>query len=90
MPGGWPRPRARSPGVREWLREGHPPDLATVERVLAVAAGAAPGTDIGAGRSVRRSKGVLRLEAPPGRDAGASWDDVCGVGDGLGEASATL
>lgn len=82
-----PGPLARR-AVREWLREGHPPDLATVERVLAVAAGAAPGTDIGAGRSVRRSKGVLRLEAPPGRDAGASREDVCGS-DGLGEASDT-
>jgi tRNA(Ile)-lysidine synthase len=48
--------------VREWLREGHPPDLATVERVLSVAAGAALAADIGAGRSVRRSRGTLRLE----------------------------
>jgi tRNA(Ile)-lysidine synthase len=52
--------------VRAWLRcssdsEHHPPDAATVERVLAVARGEAKGTDVGGGRRVTRSKGRLRL-----------------------------
>ena len=48
--------------LRDWLRCGHPPDLATVERVLSVAAGETLAADVGSGRSVRRSKGRLRLE----------------------------
>jgi len=43
--------------VRRWLRDGpelHPPDAATVERVLAVARGEAVACDIGGGRAVRR------------------------------------
>jgi len=56
-----PSPLGRR-AVREWLRYDHPPDLATVERVLAVAAGGVLATDVGGGRSVRRSKGRLRLE----------------------------
>ncbi|HUR23127.1 MAG TPA: tRNA lysidine(34) synthetase TilS [Acidimicrobiales bacterium] len=50
--------------VRRWLTEGldHPPDAATVERVLAVAHGMARGTDVGAGRRVARTRNVLRLE----------------------------
>lgn len=56
-----PLPLARR-AVREWLRDDHPPDLATVERVLAVATGDVPGTDVGAGRAVRRSQGRLRLQ----------------------------
>ena len=50
--------------VRRWLRSGdeqHPPDGATVERVLAVARGAAVACEVGGGRSVRRSRGRLRL-----------------------------
>ncbi|MGQ0831150.1 MAG: tRNA lysidine(34) synthetase TilS [Microthrixaceae bacterium] len=50
--------------VRRWLRTGseqYPPDAATVERVLAVARGEAVGCEVGAGRSVRRSNGRLRL-----------------------------
>jgi tRNA(Ile)-lysidine synthase len=52
--------------VRNWLRcssdsEHHPPDAATVERVLAVAKGDAKGTDVGAGRRVTRTKGRLQL-----------------------------
>lgn len=53
--------------VREWLRCGHPPDLATVERVLAVASGESLATDVGSGRSVRRSRGRLRLEQAGGQ-----------------------
>jgi tRNA(Ile)-lysidine synthase len=47
--------------VRRWLHDGHPPDLAAVERVLAVARGEAVGTDVGGGRTVRRSGGLLAL-----------------------------
>lgn len=50
--------------VRRWLRSGvehHPPDAATVERVLAVARGEAEGCEVGEGRSVRRRQGRLNL-----------------------------
>jgi tRNA(Ile)-lysidine synthase len=51
--------------VRAWVREGtgsdHPPDAATVERVLAVARGEARGTEVGGGWSVARTEGRLRL-----------------------------
>jgi tRNA(Ile)-lysidine synthase len=52
--------------VRSWLAtvdpDRHPPDRATVERVLAVARGEATATDAGAGWRVRRSSGRLLLE----------------------------
>jgi tRNA(Ile)-lysidine synthase len=50
--------------VRSWLAEGqdHPPDAATVERVLAVARNEATATDVGAGRRVARTRNILRLE----------------------------
>jgi tRNA(Ile)-lysidine synthase len=49
--------------IRIWLHDGeHPPDAATVERVLAVARMEAEGCEIGNGRSVRRSGGRMRLE----------------------------
>lgn len=50
--------------VRRWLRvgdEAHPPDAATVARVLAVARGDAVACDVGGGRHVRRSRGRLVL-----------------------------
>jgi len=52
--------------VRAWLRcgsdaEHHPPDAATIERVLAVARGGAKGTDVGGGRRVTRTQGRLVL-----------------------------
>lgn len=50
--------------VRAWLRTGdelHPPDAATVARVLAVARGEAVACEVGGGRSVRRSRGRLQL-----------------------------
>ncbi len=50
--------------VRRWLRHGaehHPPDAATVARVLAVARGEAAGCEVGGGRSVRRTGQRLRL-----------------------------
>lgn len=56
--------------VRRWLTdldaERHPPDAATVERVLDVAAGRAIGCEVGAGRQVRRREQRLRLEPPIG------------------------
>jgi tRNA(Ile)-lysidine synthase len=58
-----PPPLARR-ALRTWLRTGpecHPPDAATVERVMDVARGAAVATDVGQGRSVRRSRGRLTL-----------------------------
>ena len=50
--------------IRRWLTEGqdHPPDAATVERVLAVARNEAKAADVGAGRRVARTRNVLRLE----------------------------
>jgi len=51
--------------VRAWLRStgaGHPPDGATVARVLDVAAGRSRATDVGAGWRVARTAGRLRLE----------------------------
>ena len=62
-----PAPLARR-ALREWLRCGHPPDLATVERVLSVASGQRLAADVGAGRSVRRSQGRLRLEPAVGEE----------------------
>lgn len=54
--------------LRAWLRaadgERHPPDAATVERVLEVARGERRATEVGAGRRVTRSQGRLRLEPP--------------------------
>ena len=50
--------------VRRWLHTTHPPDAATVERVLDVARNGRKATDVGAGRRVVRSSGRLRLEPP--------------------------
>jgi tRNA(Ile)-lysidine synthase len=59
-----PLPLARR-AVRRWLTVEHPPDAATVERVLRVACGQASGCDLGAGRRVERSKQRLRLLGEP-------------------------
>lgn len=59
-----PEPLARR-AIRQWLRSGdeqHPPDAATVERVLVVARGGAAACEVGDGRSVRRSRGRLSIE----------------------------
>jgi len=56
-----PAPLARR-ALREWLRCGHPPDSATVDRVLSVAAGDVRAAEVGSGRRVRRSKGRLQIE----------------------------
>jgi tRNA(Ile)-lysidine synthase len=49
--------------LRMWLAHPYPPDLATVERVLCVARGEAPGCDIGGGRQVKRSQQRLKIIA---------------------------
>jgi tRNA(Ile)-lysidine synthase len=54
--------------VRRWLRaagdvEQHPPDAATVERVLAVARGDAVATEVEGGLRVERSRQSLRLRS---------------------------
>ena len=63
------RPLARR-ALRRWLRESgpgeHPPSLAEVDRTLAVAVGAAVGTEVSGGRRVRRTGGRLRVEPPQG------------------------
>ncbi len=52
--------------VRRWLQgtDEHPPDLASVERVLAVARGAARATEVAGGRRVARSGMRLTLHGP--------------------------
>ena len=47
--------------VRRWLATDHPPDAATVERVLAVARGEARACETADGRRVERSQQKLRL-----------------------------
>jgi tRNA(Ile)-lysidine synthase len=64
--------------IREWLRAadpaGHPPDSASVERVLAVARGDRRATEVVGGVRVVRSRGRLELAA-----ATRQVDDVQGV-----------
>jgi tRNA(Ile)-lysidine synthase len=55
-----PLPLARR-AVRRWLANGHPPDSATVERVLAVARGEAIATETGDGRRIERHRQRLHL-----------------------------
>ncbi len=64
-----PRPLARR-AVRRWLAGDHPPDAATVERVLAVAGGSSKACDAGLGRRVERHAMRLRLVGPPSEAAG--------------------
>ena len=47
--------------VRRWLATSHPPDAATVERVLAVARGESVATEVGGGRRVERHRQRLTL-----------------------------
>jgi tRNA(Ile)-lysidine synthase len=56
--------------VRAWLGGIHPPDAASVERVLAVARGEVRGTEVAGRRRVRRTAGRLRLEGAAGADDG--------------------
>jgi tRNA(Ile)-lysidine synthase len=59
-----PVPLARR-ALRRWLATDHPPDAATIERVLRVARGDASGCDVGGGRRVERSQQRLRLLGEP-------------------------
>lgn len=66
--------------LRRWLRlhtdaERHAPDLATIERVLAVARGEAVGTQLGAGVAVRRRDQRLLVQAPQRPDVGGPTGD---------------
>ena len=51
--------------VRQWLTLEHPPDLATVERVLAVARGEAIGCETNDGRRISRHRQRLSLDVLP-------------------------
>jgi tRNA(Ile)-lysidine synthase len=64
-----PPPLARR-AVRRWLTVDHPPDAATVERVLAVARGASRACDAGRGRRVERHGMRLQLVGLPAEAAG--------------------
>lgn len=56
-----PVPLARR-AARSWLTsDGYPPDLAAVERVLAVARGEAGATDVAPGVRVRRARGEMAI-----------------------------
>ena len=59
-----PTPLARR-AVRAWLTVEHPPDLATVERVLAVARGEAIGCETNDGRRITRHQQRLSLHVHP-------------------------
>ncbi|HUO47390.1 MAG TPA: tRNA lysidine(34) synthetase TilS [Acidimicrobiales bacterium] len=71
--------------TRRWLRAGgpHPPDLAAVERVLAVARGEARATDVAPATRVRRSAGRLSrvglAPPPPGSAATATGSGAAPV-----------
>jgi tRNA(Ile)-lysidine synthase len=56
--------------VRRWLTGEHPPDAATVERVLDVARGRSTATDVGGGRRIERHR--QRLDLVDLRDSPAS------------------
>jgi tRNA(Ile)-lysidine synthase len=56
-----PAPLARR-ALRRWLSDPYPPDLATLERIMAVARGEALACDIGENREIRRSKQRLLLQ----------------------------
>ena len=55
--------------LREWLRDGaderHPPDSATIDRVMAVVRNDAIATDVGGNRRVERTAGKLRIVTTP-------------------------
>lgn len=52
--------------IRRWLElDGHPPDSASVDRVLEVASGSAEACEVNGGRRVQRSSQRLSLHFPP-------------------------
>ena len=77
------RPLARR-ALRRFLREagggGHPPSLAEVDRTLAVAEGAALGTELAGGARVRRTGGRLRVEPRDGSGSVTPVTDEAGTG----------
>ncbi|MGD0748352.1 MAG: hypoxanthine phosphoribosyltransferase [Acidimicrobiales bacterium] len=78
-----PRPLARR-ALRRFLREagggGHPPSLAEVDRTLAVAGGAALGTELAGGARVRRTGGRLRVEHRGGSGSVTPVTEEAGTG----------
>jgi tRNA(Ile)-lysidine synthase len=66
--GGPTRPAEGTPPTNLDGGGGYPPSSAAVDRVLAVAAGQAAGTELEGGRRVRRSAGRLFVEPVPGSD----------------------
>jgi len=78
-----PRPLARR-ALRRFLREagggGHPPSLAEVDRTLAVAGGAALGTELAGGARVRRTGGRLRVEHRGGSGSVTTVTEEAGTG----------
>ena len=94
----WRRRRCRSPGApcAGWLRRSaggpagrdggdHPPSLADVERVLAVAGGRAVATEVSGGRRVRRSAGRLAVGvAGSGKVAAVETEEVARAGPRVG------
>jgi hypoxanthine phosphoribosyltransferase len=82
-----PRPLARR-ALRNWLRtqatastdaSDHPPSLAEVDRVLAVAAGESVATELSGGRRVRRSRGRLKV-VPEGSGSVTAVTEEAGTG----------
>ena len=78
-----PRPLARR-ALRRFIRDagggGHPPSLAAVDRTLAVAEGAALGTELAGGVQVRRTGGRLRVERPGGSGSVTPVTEEAGTG----------
>jgi hypoxanthine phosphoribosyltransferase len=78
-----PLPLARR-ALRRFIRDagggGHPPSLAEVDRTLAVAEGAARGTELAGGVRVRRSGGRLRAEQPGGSGSVTPVTEAAGTG----------
>jgi tRNA(Ile)-lysidine synthase len=54
-------PALSARAIRRWLADPYPPDIATIERVMAVARGETTGCDVGGMRQIRRSKQRLSL-----------------------------
>jgi hypoxanthine phosphoribosyltransferase len=78
-----PRPLARR-ALRRFIRDagggGHPPSLAAVDRTLAVAEGAALGTELAGGVRVRRTGGRLRVERSGGSGSVTPVTEEAGAG----------
>ncbi|HEY1733774.1 MAG TPA: hypoxanthine phosphoribosyltransferase [Acidimicrobiales bacterium] len=86
-----PRSLARR-AVRRWLRElddeRHPPSLAEVERVLAVAAGRAVGTELAGGIRVHRTAQRLVVDRPSAMAGAGAGTVAARAGAEMGAAGA--